>query len=234
MWALREFVPESFKDYVRLVAAKLRHPDCYIGSPFVAPGVRLGKRCSISRGVELGAGVRIGDYSYVNCGTIIASGRIGRFCSVGPYTLIGLAGHPTDHLSTSPLLYGARNIFGIACSWQDFAAPPEIGDDVWIGAGAFVKQGVGIGHGAIVGAGAVVTRDVPAYGIVAGVPARLVRYRFGPREIEMLLAKPWWELPPEQLRARAEEFQAPWRAPVREQRDCENAAMPFAAEPTFQ
>ena len=211
MWHLKEFVPECLKDYVRLVAAKLRHPGSYIGSPMVAPDVRLGKHCSISRGVELGGNVNIGDFSYVNCGAIIASARIGRFCSIGPYTLIGLASHPTDRLSTSPMLYGSRNVLGRPASWQDFSSPPVIGNDVWVGARAFVRQGVVIGDGAIVGAGAVVTHDVPAYGIVAGVPARLIRYLFGPEEIETLLGSPWWELDLSELSSRADEFLGPWK-----------------------
>jgi virginiamycin A acetyltransferase len=206
MWQLREFVPECLKDYIRLTAAKLRHPHCFIGSPLVAPGARLGRGCSISRGVEIASRVQIGDWSYVNCGSIVASGRIGRFCSIGPYSLIGLATHPTNYLSTSPLLYGRHNLFDTASGWDDFPAPPEIGNDVWIGAEAFVKQGVTVGHGAVVGAGAVVTRDVPPYGIVAGVPAKLLRYRFPRETVDELLRDAWWNSSGSGLRCRAGEF----------------------------
>lgn len=190
---IRELVPPGIKRYARLVAAKFRYPECFIDSPFVANRTTLGRRCSISREAELGEEVSIGDFSYVNCGAIIASGHIGKFCSIGPYALIGMPAHPTQHLSTSPMLYGRRNVFGAPSPWTDISAAPVIGNDVWIGAHAFVNQGVAVGDGAIIGAGAVVTHDVPPYAIVAGVPARLVRFRFAPELVVSLLASRWWD-----------------------------------------
>ena len=67
-----------------------------------------------------------------------------------------------------------------------------IGNDVWIGEGAFIRQGVEIGDGAVVAARAVVTRDVPPYAIVAGTPARILRYRFEPAIIAELMGLQWW------------------------------------------
>ena len=209
MPSFREFIPDCLKQYIRMLAAKLRYPACFIGTPFMGKRVMLGKGCSISRAAEVGNDVRIGDFSYVNCGAIIASGKIGRFCSIGPYALIGLADHPTNYLSTSPLLYGGNNIFRSRNSWNDFPSPPEIGSDVWIGAQAFVRQGVRIGSGAIVGAGAIVTRDVPPFGIVAGVPAKLIRYRFEPLVVEQLLRERWWELDRAELAKWQERFCGP-------------------------
>jgi len=211
MWQLKEFVPEGIKNYLRLTAAKLRHPECFIGSPAIGNRVSIGRGCSVSAGAQIANGVRLGDYSYVNCGALIASGNLGRFCSVGPYSLIGMPDHPTGFLSTSPKLYGGQNVFGLRSEWDDFPHPPQIGSDVWIGANAFVRQEVRIGHGAIVGAGAVVTHDVPAYGIVAGVPARLIRFRFAPNTVAALLQSRWWERSIEELAADAGRFQAPWR-----------------------
>jgi hypothetical protein len=75
-----------------------------------------------------------------------------------------------------------------------------IGSDVWIGTDAMVLSGVSIGHGAIVAARAVVTRDVPPYAIVAGVPAKVVRWRFEPAVIERLLKVAWWEWDDERIR----------------------------------
>jgi hypothetical protein len=77
---------------------------------------------------------------------------------------------------------------------------PHIGNDVWIGGGVIVLQGTTIGDGAVIAAGAVVTRDVAPYAVVAGVPARVLKYRFSPEQVEYLLRLRWWDLPPAQLR----------------------------------
>lgn len=74
-----------------------------------------------------------------------------------------------------------------------------IGNDVWIGARVMIKGGITIGDGAVIGAGAVVTKNIPPYAICAGVPAKLIRYRFKPEEVEFLMNKKWWNLPDERL-----------------------------------
>ncbi len=189
----KDLVPDALKTYVKLVMAKLRYRNCFIASPAIGRGVRLGRACSIAPLAELGDNVSIGDFSYVNRGSIIASGTLGSFCSVGPDVLIGMPEHPLDRLSTSPRLYGSSNLFGVRSNWNEFPSPPEIGSDVWFGASSFVKQGVQIGHGAVIAAGAVVTHDVPPFGIAAGVPARVIRYRFDSATAAEILASRWWE-----------------------------------------
>ena len=77
--------------------------------------------------------------------------------------------------------------------------PCHIGNDVWIGRNAVIKDGVTVGDGAIIGTSAVVTKDVPPYAIVVGVPARIIRYRFSPEIIEALLELRWWDLPLEKI-----------------------------------
>ena len=79
-----------------------------------------------------------------------------------------------------------------------------IGNDVWIGAHAQIKSGITIGTGSIVAAGAVVTKDVPPYAIVGGVPAKIIRYRFPEETVEKLLKSEWWKLSDKEIAARAE------------------------------
>ena len=70
-----------------------------------------------------------------------------------------------------------------------------IGNDVWVGYGATILRGVNIGNGAIIGAGAVVTKDVPPYAVVAGVPAKIIRFRFDDNKIDSLQKSNWWDKP---------------------------------------
>lgn len=137
---------------------------------------------------------------------------VGAFCSIGPEVLIfGRADHPTQLASTYPfrtkLLHPeAGNADAVT------KGPVRIGNDVWIGARAMILSGVTIGDGAIVAAGAVVARDVPAYGIVAGNPAKLIKHRFAPEAVSALLEIRWWDWPDEKIRAFEAEFYGPIEA----------------------
>jgi len=82
----------------------------------------------------------------------------------------------------------------------------QIGNDVWIGARAIVLDGISIGDGAVIAAGAVVTKDVPPYAIVGGVPAKLIRYRFEDDVIQELLKWKWWDLSLDDLQKNAPQF----------------------------
>ena len=91
------------------------------------------------------------------------------------------------------------------------ATYPEVkliikGNDVWIGSRATILGGVTIGHGAIIAAGAVVTKDVPPYAIVGGVPAKVIKYRFNEQQIEKLLSNPWWDKPIRWIKEHSQEF----------------------------
>lgn len=140
--------------------------------------------------------VKIGDYSYVNRNSQVYSAEIGKFVCIGPEVLIGLGEHPTsDFVSSHPMFYsvGGEGYPRLA-SKQLFEEFPvtRIGHDVWIGARAILKTGVTIGNGAIIAAGSVVSKDVEPYSIVGGVPAKHIRYRFEPEQIESLQKSEWW------------------------------------------
>lgn len=206
---LRDLAPAFLEDWVRLTLLRARHPDCTILTSLVGSGVQLGKKVRLGRQVEVTSRVSIGDHSYVNDGTRIGIARVGRFCSIAYHCSIGLHEHPLGLVSTSPRLYGADNVLGQPAAHVDLHSPTVIGDDVWIGSNAVIKQGVEIGTGAVVAAGAVVTKDVPPYAIVAGVPAKLQRMRFEPEVVAGLLASRWWEWPEEELARNAQLFRTP-------------------------
>ena len=114
---------------------------------------------------------------------------------------IGGLGHPMHFVSTSPVFLSHKDSVKTKFAHHDYLPllRTEIGADVWIGEGAFLKAGLNVGHGAIIGMGAVVTRDVPPYAVVAGNPARLIRYRFNEDVIQGLLVSRWWMWPDERL-----------------------------------
>lgn len=129
---------------------------------------------------------------------------IGSFCSIGTgacFMMAGNQGHRNDWVSSFPFFYmseepafaGARDAFRPA-------GDTVVGSDVWIGAEAMIMPGIRIGHGAVIGSRALVTRDVEAYTIVGGNPARPIRTRFTEADIAMLLEMAWWDWPLEQIR----------------------------------
>ena len=131
---------------------------------------------------------------------------IGKFCSLacGVRFLFNSANHALGSLSTYPFPIFWGEEWGIdksevASAW-DNRGDIVVGSDVWIGYEAVVMAGVTIGDGAIVASRAVVTRDVPPYAIVGGVPARVIKYRFDPATVECLLGIKWWEWPAEKIR----------------------------------
>jgi|CXWL01.1.fsa_nt_gi acetyltransferase-like isoleucine patch superfamily enzyme len=119
--------------------------------------------------------------------------RIGNFCSIAARVQILLGGeHRVDWVTTYPFSVFWPSASGVE-GHPRIRGDVVIGNDVWLGTEATIMSGVTIGDGAVVGAKAVVTRDVPPYAVVAGNPARLVRFRFSDDEIERLLALRWWD-----------------------------------------
>lgn len=139
--------------------------------------------------------------------------RIGKFCSIacGAKFLFASANHTQASVSTYPFPIFFKewdlDIGDVTSAW-DHKGDIVIGNDVWIGYEAVVMAGVTIGDGAIIGARAVVTKDVPPYTIVGGVPARKIRRRFSDNVIARLLELKWWDWPAEQIQRNIKNIQA--------------------------
>ena len=157
--------------------------------------------------------VELGDYSYVVNDSDIAYAKIGKFTSIAAMTRINPGNHPMDRASQSHFSYRASAYFAGERDDDEFfgwrrAHRVIIGHDVWIGHGAIVLPGRRIGHGAVIGAGSVVTKDVPAYAIAVGNPARVIRQRF-PDEIAAGMQRlAWWNWPHAQLHVALPDFRA--------------------------
>lgn len=143
----------------------------------------------------------VGAGTYIRSGTELLNVReIGRFCSISNNVVIGQAkggrGHPMSWVSTYPFQREAP----VSVASDPDPGGVRIDHDVWIGREAMIMEGVTIGTGAVVAARSVVTRDVPEYAIVAGIPARVIRYRHPPELAARLLASRWWDIDEAELR----------------------------------
>lgn len=154
---------------------------------------------------------RIGDYTYIGPGARIVYATIGKYCSIAGDVCLGMATHPLDYISSSPIFISPSN--GTGHKWVDKSVdfeeymPIVIGHDVWIGSRAMILGGISIGNGAVIAAGAVVTKDIPPYAIVGGVPARVIRYRFTPEVVDKLQNIEWWNLPEDIIKNKICNFQ---------------------------
>ncbi|MDP9592420.1 UNVERIFIED_ORG: acetyltransferase-like isoleucine patch superfamily enzyme [Shinella zoogloeoides] len=158
-------------------------------------------RSTIDPTSKLGSGSqfyrsRMDRHSYCGYDCQITYAEIGAFVSIANWVTIGGGRHPMDWAGMSPVFFAGRDNAGKKFAEHEREQPKKItiGHDVWIGHGAIILPGVTIADGAVVGAGSVVTKPVPPYAVVAGNPARLIRYRF-PEDIRArLLKSQWWTL----------------------------------------
>ena len=154
---------------------------------------------------------KLGRYSYVGYDSEVVNCEIGSFCSIANGFIVGGAKHPMDWVSTSPVFYNAKG----GTNHHLGHLPVEktsrtfIGNDVWIGSRAIILQGVNVGTGAVIGAGAIVTKNVPPYAVVAGCPAKIIKYRFDNETINQLLKSEWWLLPDDKLKGLAKYINTP-------------------------
>ena len=199
------------------------------GEPIVHPSAvlrnaKLGRFTEIKERVAFSES-ELGDYSYVERQAEVIYAKIGKFCAIAANARINALEHPLERISQHKMTYRANEYFLGAKLDSEFrekrqGKSVETGNDVWIGHGAVIKPGVKIGHGAVVAAGAIVTRDVQAYAIVAGVPAKFLRWRFEPKLSERIISLGWWDWSHDR-RAKAvddirvlsvEEFLEKWRS----------------------
>ena len=168
------------------------------------------RHCNVawSSRVERGAVLvhtTVGAYTYIAAGVLINRTRMGNYCSIASGSKIGGMEHPWRSGSTSTRLSRHRIV----------ERETLIEDDVWVGSNVVIRQGLHIGRGAVIGAGSVLLENVPAYTIVAGVPAREIRKRFSEEIIQRIAVTQFWKYPPAKARRLLETIEFP-KARVRQ------------------
>ncbi|MBV9564683.1 MAG: chloramphenicol acetyltransferase [Bradyrhizobium sp.] len=174
--------------------------------------VTLGAYCEVGARTML-LEVAMGDYSYVVNDAQITYTTVGKFCSIAAMTRINPGNHPMHRATQSHFTYRSSAYFegerdDVAFFEWRRSHHVHVGHDVWIGHGAIVLPGRGIGTGAVIAAGAVVTKDVPAYTVVGGNPAKPIRRRFPDTVADRLQQLAWWDWDHETLRVALPDFRA--------------------------
>ena len=142
----------------------------------------------------------IGKNTFIAKNVTITKAEIGNYCSIAPNVSIGLGEHHVDRISTSSFNYQNE--------YEELTIKEVIiGHNIWIGTHSVILRGVKIGNGAIIGAGSIVTKDIPPYAIVTGIPAKIMRYRFNSEEIKIIEESKWWEMDKSIANIKLEELQ---------------------------
>lgn len=187
---------------------EINHPACRFYSGAEVISSVLGQSCVFFQNTIV-IDSQLGNHTYVQRNSKIINAEIGKFCSIASDVSIGPGLHKTDGVSTHPVFSLYNTPLVTKFLQKDIFQPSKrslIGHDVWIGEKAIIMDGVQIGTGAIVAAGAVVTKDVPPYMIVGGIPAKEIKKRFSDDIIAKLLLSEWWEIDDDILRKNASYF----------------------------
>lgn len=142
----------------------------------------FGKNCFIDENTSLGM------YNFIGRNTSITKAEIGNYCSIAPNVVIGPGEHNYKEVSTNQRVLKALNL-----NYNLTSKDVVIKNDVWIGTKAIILRGVQVGDGVVIGAGSIVTKDIPNYAIVVGIPAKVIGYRFDKKKIIELEKSKWWE-----------------------------------------
>jgi phosphonate metabolism protein (transferase hexapeptide repeat family) len=179
-------IPKTSRDGAPRVHPTAEIRDCVFGK-FTVVGVRA-----------VLAEVVLGDYSYFSRGGEAIYTTVGKFTSIGANVRFNALDHPMHRISQHNITYRPNEYFTggkIDKNFREFRQSKRVtvGNDVWVGHGAIVMPGISIGHGAVIAAGAVVTKDVEPYAVVAGVPAKRIKWRFETSIRDGLMALAWWD-----------------------------------------
>jgi acetyltransferase-like isoleucine patch superfamily enzyme len=191
-----------------LAKNQIQYPDCEFHKGAVLINSKLSHYNILFQDTQV-INSNIGSHTYVQKRSTIYCSNIGKFCSIGSNVSIGPGIHKLDGISTHPSFFLKNTPLIKKYSQEDaFISSKEtvIGHDVWIGEKAIILDGVSIGNGAVIAAGAIVTKDVAPYAIVGGVPAKVLRMRFSPLEIEEILKSKWWDKDEEWLQKNYKSF----------------------------
>jgi phosphonate metabolism protein (transferase hexapeptide repeat family) len=208
-------VVEPGERWFHVAAHNLPPPVRLTPAPTLAASAVV-SQCRFGRYTEVGEHVRLSDsvlddYSYVCHHGELMSTDVGKFANIAAHVRVNPGFHPMERPTLHHFTY-RRTMYGLAA--EDDAAFFEwrrrqrvrIGHDTWIGHGVVIMPGVCIGNGAVVGSNSVVNRDVPAYAIAAGAPAKVLRPRFAKDIAQAIEATAWWDWPHEVLAERMADF----------------------------
>jgi phosphonate metabolism protein (transferase hexapeptide repeat family) len=179
-------IPKTSRDGAPRVHPTAEIRDCVFGK-FTVVGVRA-----------VLAEVVLGDYSYFSRGGEAIYTTVGKFTSIGANVRFNALDHPMHRISQHNITYRPNEYFAGGKIDKNFRELRQskrvtVGNDVWVGHGAIVLPGISIGHGAVIAAGAVVTKDVEPYAVVAGVPAKRIKWRFEKTVRERIIMLAWWD-----------------------------------------
>lgn len=180
------------KKIIKKLILKIKYKNCKLLSDNISYDVKLHNCAMIYKNVYIDKNCEVGNYTYISENTKIYSNtKIGNYCSIGPNVIIAPGEHPMNNFTTHPITYdkfwndNLKNTLSINKN-------TIIENDVWIGCNSMIKSGVIIGTGAVIGACSVVTHDVPPYAVVAGNPAKIIKYRFDTNIIDKLINSKWY------------------------------------------